>query len=205
MVTEQEVREAAEDQFLWNWGYNSALTIDNKAYPVEWVRVDEHVEGNNYTELLAVFKITIDGFDRYFAKSGHYASHDGEYWDGKFREVVPQPVERVDYVPGTTVVKLTAADVTTATNHINGYGWESEKTKLHDGLNINGRIYPVDVIEQNRGGEGDFSLETSVIFKVGDQIFKKTGHYASHYGDDWDGPITEVKSVQKTVTVWENV
>lgn len=48
------------------------------------------------------------------------------------------------------------------------------------------------------GGEHVF-----VIIKAGDQFFRKTGYYMSHYGSDWDGDVTEVHPVEKTITVYE--
>ncbi len=50
------------------------------------------------------------------------------------------------------------------------------------------------------GGENIFA-----VIKVGDQFFKKTGYYASHYGSEWDGDLTEVRPVEKTVTVYERI
>jgi hypothetical protein len=52
-------------------------------------------------------------------------------------------------------------------------------------------------------GGMDKGSDIWVVFRLGDQLFKKSGFYASHYGTDWDGPLVEVKPVEKTVTVFE--
>ena len=56
--------------------------------------------------------------------------------------------------------------------------------------------------------EGDQS-EVFVIFQSRldeSEVFKKTG-YANSYTDEhyWDGPIVQVRPVEKTITVWEEV
>ena len=40
-------------------------------------------EGSNLFVVLAIG-------DRFFRKSGYYASHDGSYWDGSFKQVRPR-------------------------------------------------------------------------------------------------------------------
>ena len=65
--------------------------------------------------------------------------------------------------------------------------------------------YTLEVIEVRDGDEGDFTLETYFIFEIDGRRFRKTGIYKSHYGTDWDGPVREVKKVEKTITVWEVV
>ena len=49
-------------------------------------------------------------------------------------------------------------------------------------------------------GQGD---SIWVVLRIGDQLFKKEGYYASHYGSDWDGDLTEVHEVQRLVTFYE--
>ena len=86
------------------------------------------------------------------------------------------------------------------------YLWESFRWYINqnnDEVTIDGETYPVELIEEYTGEEGDYSAETFVIVKVGEQTFRKTGHYRSHYGNDWDGPFTEVQPVEKKVTAWE--
>lgn len=105
--------------------------------------------------------------------------------------------------------RLTVAEVESAIdNHDDWYWDEVEWSARSDeglSLNINGESYPVKVEEEYTGSEGDWNSETWVVFHVGRQTFKKTGYYQSHYGNDWDGPLTEVKKQLKQIYVWENV
>lgn len=52
------------------------------------------------------------------------------------------------------------------------------------------------------GGEGQGD-DIWFVIGIGDQFFRKSGYYASHYGTDWDGAFEEVRPVEKTVTVYE--
>lgn len=63
----------------------------------------------------------------------------------------------------------------------------------------------VEVVDSDYGSEGDWEKTVYVVIKVGDKYFKKTGYYASHAGTDWDGPVVEVKPVQRTVDDWAEV
>ncbi len=68
-----------------------------------------------------------------------------------------------------------------------------------------GRVLVID----SYGGEGQ-GEERWFVFKVTDtegneRIFRKDGYYASHYGTDWDGDVTEVEQVKKMIDVWEAV
>jgi hypothetical protein len=51
----------------------------------------------------------------------------------------------------------------------------------------------------------DGQEERVMILQVGDRFVKKVGYYDSWESSNWDGSITEVKPVQKTVTVYEAV
>jgi len=42
-----------------------------------------------------------------------------------------------------------------------------------------------------------------MVIRIGDQLFRKEGYYASHYGYDWDGTFEEVEAKPKTITVYE--
>lgn len=61
--------------------------------------------------------------------------------------------------------------------------------------------YPAVYVESYGGM--DKGSDIWVVFKLGEQLFKKSGFYASHYGTDWDGPLIEVKPVEKVITVFE--
>lgn len=70
-------------------------------------------------------------------------------------------------------------------------------------ITLRGESVAIEAVDTFGGeGQGD---DIWVVVRVGDQLFKKSGYYASHYGTDWDGDVTEVKPVQKTITVYEDV
>lgn len=88
-----------------------------------------------------------------------------------------------------------------------GYdGWWSEyETRRINGL---GDVTLVQRVGGNEGG-GD---TVSLVFRVqaidgfqGVRYFEKSGFYASYEGTEYDGPLIEVRPVQKTVTVFEEV
>jgi hypothetical protein len=83
------------------------------------------------------------------------------------------------------------------------YVWDELNYYIDSPLVVDGDEYPFEVVEQD--GSGSWGYETSTVFKVGDQLFRKTGYYQSHYGNDWDGPLREVREGAKTVRVWEDV
>lgn len=111
---------------------------------------------------------------------------------------------------------LTAHDVEYAINSDEGIRYESDPESLIDSgefwselkyesdrysVVVDGVEYKATHVE-SRGGM-DQGSDIWVVFRLGDQLFKKSGFYASHYGTDWDGPLVEVKPVEKTVTVFE--
>jgi hypothetical protein len=96
----------------------------------------------------------------------------------------------------------TPAEIDTAVDE----QWEA----LSDGygpktLTIRGEDVPVERLDGVPGREGG-GEDIWVVIKVGDQLFRKDGYYGSGYGEDWDGgEPTEVRPVEKTVTVYESV
>lgn len=82
----------------------------------------------------------------------------------------------------------------------NGAGWGEF---VHEGgpVVIDGVLLEAKVVHTT-GGEDEGSYASST-FQIGDQYFRKSGYYASHYGYDWDGELEEVRPVQKVVTVFE--
>lgn len=66
-------------------------------------------------------------------------------------------------------------------------------------LNIDGEEVKLSLVESDPGGEGHGEYVFLVI-KVGDQLFRKEGFYASHHGTDWDGDFSEVEPKEVTVT-----
>jgi hypothetical protein len=73
--------------------------------------------------------------------------------------------------------------------------------RRYQSLTLRGEVVQVVPVE-NFGGEGKGD-DTWVVFQLGTQLFRKSGYYASHYGTDWDGPLEEVRPVQKMVTFYE--
>jgi hypothetical protein len=68
-------------------------------------------------------------------------------------------------------------------------------------VTLNGESVDVTKVADYGGeGQGD---EIWVVVQVGDQLFRKDGYYASHYGSDWDGDFDEVFAHEKTITVYE--
>jgi hypothetical protein len=50
-------------------------------------------------------------------------------------------------------------------------------------------------------GGGDYM---DVVFKVGDQLFKKTGYYNSWDSNEWDGGLEEVESYEEVVVKYRS-
>lgn len=86
-------------------------------------------------------------------------------------------------------------------------GW-GELAYYDDGysttITLRGEDAHIVMVESKPGREGG-GEDIYVVVKVGDQFFQKDGFYASHYGSDWDGEVTEVRPVEKTITVYEPV
>lgn len=71
-------------------------------------------------------------------------------------------------------------------------------------VTLQGEETEVEKVDGKPSAEGG-GEHVYIILKAGDQFFEKTGYYASHYGTDWDGDVTEVRPVEKTMTVYEAV
>lgn len=61
----------------------------------------------------------------------------------------------------------------------------------------------IEVVDSH-SGDGDGS-ETWVVFKVGDQLFRKTGAYSSWDSNYWDGSIVEVEPYQEVCTFYRRI
>lgn len=88
-------------------------------------------------------------------------------------------------------------------NNVESYEFYGHLNYEKDGatLLVEGVEYPVERVDSYGGM--DMGTELWVVFKIGDQLFKKYGAYYSHDGSYWDGSLNEVKPVQKTITVFE--
>jgi hypothetical protein len=98
--------------------------------------------------------------------------------------------------------------------------WEGADEWLKDGQNWAGGLFvradnrlvlDIDGVTEYAEFEGGKmpseggGEEVWAVVKVGTQYFRKEGYYASHYGTDWDGDVTEVTPTPKMVTFYEPV
>ena len=99
---------------------------------------------------------------------------------------------------------LTAQDIESALEEHNSYFYWGELTYSFSDtkLFVGGVGYDVEVVETHDDDQ-EWAYNTWVVFKVGEQVFRKTGYYRSHDGEYWDGPLVEVVPSEKTVIVWE--
>ena len=103
---------------------------------------------------------------------------------------------------------FSARQVETAIEAHEEFGnWSEVKYASKDSVvfdvEIDGIDWPVTKVD-GFGGEGQGD-EIWVVVSVGTQTFRKEGYYDSHHGSDWDGEFEEVRGVEKTVTVYEEV
>lgn len=97
--------------------------------------------------------------------------------------------------------KFTARQVEDALKDVEELDWYNLAWEDYDQetLNIEGEEVKFSLVESDPGGEGHGEYVFLVI-KVGDQLFRKEGFYASHHGTDWDGDFSEVEPKGVTVT-----
>lgn len=70
-------------------------------------------------------------------------------------------------------------------------------------VTIDGTTYPVEFVEFGPDhADYDSSSALFVVFRVGDETFRKFGYYQSHYGSEWDGLIERVRAQEVTKTEW---
>lgn len=51
-------------------------------------------------------------------------------------------------------------------------------------------------------GGGDYM---DVVFRIGDQLFRKQGFYSSYDFNEWDGDLEEVEEYQELVTKYRSI
>jgi hypothetical protein len=95
----------------------------------------------------------------------------------------------------------TAATVERAFNDFDWDNLEDRENGFKGAILVDGEAVVFEKVASDEGGE--YGYGTFLIFKVGTQLFKKSGYYRSHYGNDWDGSFTEVNATTKTVVVYE--
>ena len=86
----------------------------------------------------------------------------------------------------------TAAEVQEAANRAGDFEWGYEAS-----MTLRGESVPIDWVASTGGM--DEGSNASEVFKIGDQLFMKSGYYASHYGYDWDGDLNEVEPYKRVV------
>lgn len=174
-----------------------SVEINGIEYNIEFIEENERGEWDFDTFVI----LKVNG--RTFKKTGHFRSHYGNYWDGPFAEVVRGErvvedwIEVVNDAEEVTVNSVLAATKSLLEDDVDDF-WDDPDLYT---INIGGVDYqPVTLAIT---GGMDKGSDASVVFQVGDKIFKKTGFYQSHYGYDWDGDLTEVRPVEKVVTFYE--
>lgn len=60
--------------------------------------------------------------------------------------------------------------------------------------------WPEGGYDDDRDGE-----HIDVVFKVGEQYFRKAGHYNSWDSHNWDGAFEEVQPAKVQRTIWKNI
>lgn len=59
---------------------------------------------------------------------------------------------------------------------------------------------------QDSGSEYDEGCQARwLVFKVAERYFRKTGHYDSWAGGEWDGELEEVRPREKMITVYDSI
>lgn len=84
------------------------------------------------------------------------------------------------------------------------WGMLDYRPEAIDNLIIDGIEYEFKVLDSKFGEEGDWRADTFIVIRVGNQYFRKTGYYASHDGEYWDGPLTEVVGYRENIIVWRD-
>ena len=104
-------------------------------------------------------------------------------------------------------MSVSVEDVRTVLEDDLGFRWErlaySQNSPIA-ALVIDGEKYEFEIVDVKTGSEGDWQTEVYVVFRVGDQHFRKTGYYASHDGEYWDGTLSEVVGKPETYIVWRD-
>lgn len=101
-------------------------------------------------------------------------------------------------------MSLTAKNVHDTLENETDFYWDELEYREIEALWVLGERYDFEVLDSKFGEEGDWHANTYIVFKVGDQTFRKTGYYASHDGQYWDGPLVEVEGHPETVIVWRD-
>jgi len=88
-------------------------------------------------------------------------------------------------------------------------GWWEAEYVFKNGVTVevNDRLVTVTLESYGSGYDPDYDenykTNIEVILAAEGRLFRKTGYHQSFTGGDFDGPLEEVKAVQKMVTVYE--
>jgi len=63
----------------------------------------------------------------------------------------------------------------------------------------------IEYVTHSDDGYDDGRIDRSVVFRIGDRYFRKSGYYDSWEGGDWDGELEEVRPREKMITVYEAI
>lgn len=107
-----------------------------------------------------------------------------------------------------TSKEVEAAVVALSEDESEGNEWQDENVWSEiaygdgpDTLTLRGEEVPlVHVTQVGGSGEGE---NIWCVFQLGDQLFRKEGYYASHYGSDWDGDLYECEIAERMVKFYD--
>lgn len=103
--------------------------------------------------------------------------------------------------------KFTARQVEEAIDNHEELSWSEIAWEDYDDevkLSIDGEDVGFEIVMSDPGGEGH-GENVSLVIKVGDQLFHKSGYYASHHGTDWDGVVSEVEAYEKVTVAYRTI
>lgn len=63
----------------------------------------------------------------------------------------------------------------------------------------------IEYVAHFEDGYDEGQVARSVVFKIGDRHFRKSGYYDSWEGGAWDGELEEVRPREKMITVYEAI
>jgi hypothetical protein len=110
-------------------------------------------------------------------------------------------------------MSFTVKEVEEKVSELEESGWEDQKEYGYSNIYefIKGEEETVEVpglgkleYVEDYGGEGSGD-DYWVVFKIGDQFFRKDGWYASYDGGELDGELYEVKPTKVSVTEYQKV
>lgn len=96
---------------------------------------------------------------------------------------------------------VTVAELEAAVEGYDGGYYDGPWQDLYPNSSVEVGLYTLEYVEKEGGYEGG-GEELWVVFKVGDQYFRKSGYYASYDGSTWDGALEEVEPYVEPKTLY---